>query len=246
MSITNEITRLQTAKADIKAAIESKGITVGDGTIDTYAEKIVSIETGGGIDLMLYARTIPDFSGVAFPENTEITINIPNFSKQTGGGYTLGSWSNSTGLKKLKLISSAEITEGIAVTTTFNGSTIEELDLTEFPRLIKNIISGFLHCRNLKRILGELNLTNCTFNGYEFYNCDLLEELYIEEGTLSNSLKLAQSSKLIDISIQSIVKGFADMTGKTAPTLTVHPTVGGKFTDEQKATLTAKNVILVY
>lgn len=43
MSIADEITRLQTAKANIKAAIESKGVVVGDETIDTFAEKIVQI-----------------------------------------------------------------------------------------------------------------------------------------------------------------------------------------------------------
>lgn len=47
MSITNEIERLQTAKANIKASIENKGVTVGDGTLDTYANKINAIETGG-------------------------------------------------------------------------------------------------------------------------------------------------------------------------------------------------------
>ena len=40
MSIDLEIQRLQTAKADIKTAIEEKGVQVGDGLIDTYAEKI--------------------------------------------------------------------------------------------------------------------------------------------------------------------------------------------------------------
>lgn len=48
MSVADEITRLQTAKADIKAVIEEKGVTVGDGTIDTYAEKINEIQGGGG------------------------------------------------------------------------------------------------------------------------------------------------------------------------------------------------------
>ena len=49
MSIANEIQRLQSAKADIKAAIEQKGVTVGDGTIDTYVEKISEISSGGGL-----------------------------------------------------------------------------------------------------------------------------------------------------------------------------------------------------
>lgn len=46
MSIASEITRLQNAKAAIKTAIEAKGVTVGSGSIDTYASKIESIQTG--------------------------------------------------------------------------------------------------------------------------------------------------------------------------------------------------------
>lgn len=49
MSIATEMQRLQQAKADIKAAIEQKGVTVGDGTIDTYAGYISLISSGGGL-----------------------------------------------------------------------------------------------------------------------------------------------------------------------------------------------------
>ncbi len=48
MSIVSEIERLQNAKANIKTAIENKGVSVGDGLIDTYADKINQIQTGGG------------------------------------------------------------------------------------------------------------------------------------------------------------------------------------------------------
>lgn len=48
MSISTEIERLQTAKANIKTAIEEKGVTVGEGTIDTYAELISKISSGVG------------------------------------------------------------------------------------------------------------------------------------------------------------------------------------------------------
>ena len=47
MSIATQIERLKQAKADIKNAIEEKGVEVGDGTIDTFAQKIGEI-TGGG------------------------------------------------------------------------------------------------------------------------------------------------------------------------------------------------------
>lgn len=49
MNITSEIERLQTAKASIKTSIENKGVTVGDGTIDTYASKIDEISTSSAV-----------------------------------------------------------------------------------------------------------------------------------------------------------------------------------------------------
>lgn len=49
MSIATEITRLQTAKADLKTSIEGKGVTVPSATkIDGYADLVDSIQTGGG------------------------------------------------------------------------------------------------------------------------------------------------------------------------------------------------------
>ena len=50
MSIATEITRILNAKASIKTSIENKGVTVGDGTIDSYASKIDEIQQGGGTD----------------------------------------------------------------------------------------------------------------------------------------------------------------------------------------------------
>ena len=49
MSIASEITRLQTAKAAIKAAIETKGVTVPSATLlSGYDDLIAAIQTGGG------------------------------------------------------------------------------------------------------------------------------------------------------------------------------------------------------
>lgn len=47
MSIVSQISRLKNAKSSIKTAIENKGVTVGGGTIDTYASKIDEINTEG-------------------------------------------------------------------------------------------------------------------------------------------------------------------------------------------------------
>jgi hypothetical protein len=49
LSIASEIARLQTAKADIKAAIEDKGVTVPSAaTLDDFADLVEAIQTGGG------------------------------------------------------------------------------------------------------------------------------------------------------------------------------------------------------
>lgn len=50
MSIATEITRIQQAKADIKTAIEAKGVTVpSSATIDTYDDYVSQISGGGAI-----------------------------------------------------------------------------------------------------------------------------------------------------------------------------------------------------
>lgn len=50
MSLNSELTRLQTAKEDIKDAIEEMGGEVGEGTIDTYATAVRSIPVGVGTE----------------------------------------------------------------------------------------------------------------------------------------------------------------------------------------------------
>ena len=49
MAISDEITRLQQAKAALKTSIEGKGVTVSsDATLDDYPALVDSIEAGGG------------------------------------------------------------------------------------------------------------------------------------------------------------------------------------------------------
>ena len=60
MSVQSEITRLQNAKAAIKAAIEGKGVTVPDATLlDGMASLIESIEAGGGVENVAYGSYTP-------------------------------------------------------------------------------------------------------------------------------------------------------------------------------------------
>jgi hypothetical protein len=83
MSIANEIQRLQTAKANIKAAIESKGVTVPSATtIDGYAQLINSIPTGDPVIDGHYYRDLGLPSGTKWA-----TMNIGASSETDYGNF---------------------------------------------------------------------------------------------------------------------------------------------------------------
>lgn len=123
MSIQTEITRLQTAKADIKTAIELKGVNVpSSATIDTYDDYVSQIVTGGGgsssaetalagmIDRSITEVVIP--SGVteignnAFQSTSLTSITIPSSVTSIGDSafancYSLSSVTISNSVKKI-------------------------------------------------------------------------------------------------------------------------------------------------
>lgn len=86
MSVASEITRLQTAKADLKTAINAKTDAqhqITNETIDEYADFVDSISSGGGTST-LYVR---DFPGMRFGKSTFTSIpsnidftGVTNFS----------------------------------------------------------------------------------------------------------------------------------------------------------------------
>lgn len=66
MSIASEISRLQTAKANLKTSIEGKGVTVpSSAKLDDYADYVDAIQQGGSVtqDLDGYIVLSPDGSG---------------------------------------------------------------------------------------------------------------------------------------------------------------------------------------
>ena len=92
MSIASEIARLQNAKANIKTAIENKGVTVGDIKLDAYSAKIDEISTGveptGTLEITengTYDVKQKAYAKVAVPEpsgNIRITENGFHIIKQ--------------------------------------------------------------------------------------------------------------------------------------------------------------------
>ena len=90
MSIASEITRLQTAKTDIKTAIEAKGVTVpSSAKLDTYDDYIAQISGGGGSSLKFGvlrpdAELIKTFSyDKCIVEDEEVTLPAYNTTAET-------------------------------------------------------------------------------------------------------------------------------------------------------------------
>ena len=82
MSIANEINRLQTAKSDLKTAIEAKGVTVPlSATIDIYDDYVSQITVG-------LSRVT---SGTPYCLNKDIVVDTQTEISIDGGA----SWVNS-------------------------------------------------------------------------------------------------------------------------------------------------------
>lgn len=100
MSIASEISRLQTAKADLKTAIEGKGVTVPSNTkLDGYADLVDSIETGGGSggDDWLYI-SIDGEVGMVNMRNVGITWDSTMINLEFSGSADMThiSWTSNT------------------------------------------------------------------------------------------------------------------------------------------------------
>lgn len=86
MSIATELTRIQQAKADIKTAIEAKGVIVpSSATIDTYDDYVSQISGGGGGGMIRYT------SGTPYCNSENLVVNVQNEISVDSGT----SWVNS-------------------------------------------------------------------------------------------------------------------------------------------------------
>ena len=183
MSVATELTRIQTAKADIKASIEAKGVTVpSDALIDTYDTYIGQISGGGGgqaeqdlIDLIerdITSITIPSgtttIGDYAFNGCSSLTsVTIPNGVTSIGTGAFI----RCTGL------TSITIPNGV---TSIDNSTFQNctgLTSITIPNSVTSIgNSAFFTCSSLTSVTVEAttppSLTNV--NAFNNTNANLV------------------------------------------------------------------------
>jgi hypothetical protein len=107
-----------------------------------------------------------------------------------------------------------------------------------------NASFAFVSCGQLKTIRKLIVSENTTFDRW-FSGCEALENVTFE-GVIANDISFADSLKLSNASVQSIIDHLKDFTGQTGKTLTIQAYVGRDMTEAQKAAITAKNWTLVY
>ena len=120
--------------------------------------------------------------------------------------------------------------------------------IKHFPTVDLNVLvsfqDGFRYAGNLESC-GFVNVKPKHTWSNAFANCSSLVDVTFS-GTIGNSISFAQSGKLSDASVQSIIDALGDLSGAATQTLTFHKEVGARLTVEQKALITAKNWTLVY
>lgn len=246
MSVNSKLTAI----AD---AIRGKTGGTEDLTLDTMATEIAGIEAGGGGNPLDYAVSISRmFHAMTTSPRADVEISFGN--KVTGALYADAFTAvlyNTNSIRSIKISCGAPVSSVSMANfadTKYPLNELEKVDLTGAVAVIRptKMTRAFYYRTTLREILGALDVSRCTDFSNAFIRCDVLETVQFQPGTINKSISVADSSKLTDESIQSVLDGLADLTGVTAQTLTLHAAVGAKLTDAQKAAASAKNWTLSY
>ena len=238
MSIATEITRLQTAKANIKTSLENKGATVPFTTkLDGYSTIIDAmptavipkvIESGVLKDPTNFTFTLPSnitelgnnalFSAF-YGNHNLVGVNFSNLTTITGTNALMQAFyncSNLTGSVNLSKITS--ITNGQnACASTFTNTKITSLDMSNVTSITANsALSGFCSsCTQLTAIdfhnlvtLGTQSSGN-SYMYYAFQNCTALTSIDF------SSLKEALGTNCMNYTFQRC----SSLTSVTFPSL---------------------------
>lgn len=267
MTIAENLQRIQTAKADIKTAIENKGVNVGDITIDGYAAKIDEIKQEGKISVhnvgvklsYVDCDSIPDaldFTGISdndlihFFEGT----NISNWDKlseiDTSTIKNLSHTFYRSNFADATLISNWDVSEVTSMEYMF-ANLYQITDLTPISNWDTSKVTSMANmaqsCLQLKTI-PYMNCINVTANNYPLFNLGSIVNLggFYMKNSWNNNYGLVKCTNLTVESLVNVLNALYDFTGKgETPTtnegkLALGATNLAKLTDEQKAIATNK------
>ena len=187
MTIAEEITRLSNAKANIKQAIENKGVEVSDSALlDEYPALIDSIEVGGGgggadpfYEIMWnmatnnntnYSHLFRDYNGTELDVSNWDTSKVTDMDSMFYSCYSLISLD----------VSNFNTSKVADMSYMFNGCySLTQLDVSNFDTSkVTTMVYMFGDCRKLTSInVSNFDTSNVTSFQAMFSNCESLTEL---------------------------------------------------------------------
>ncbi len=182
MSISDQIRRLQNAKAAIKQAITNKGVTVSDeAKIDEYPALIDSIEAGGDTyyEDLFNIRTNNGFSYIyLFSDCAADELDLSRLD--TSGVYTMNHMFYSCKYLTSLDLSSFDTSKVIHMSSMFSDCiSLQSLDLSSFDTSnVSNISYMFQNCTALQSLnLSSFDTSNVSNIQYMFKGCANLESV---------------------------------------------------------------------
>ena len=195
----------------------------------------------GGRDIWNYVRSISGaFQNNTFPAGTNFVLNVPNLILSVNDGNLNYTFRSTTGLESITLKCTIRGVAMHAHGAFSRCSNLKFLDLSEFNTTFGVSSDVFYGCTSLEEIRGEIENTTNNWTLW-FANCKKLREVRFKANSIKGDFTISQSPLLSAESVQSIVDGLADMTGGTSYKLILHADVKAKLTEEQLATIAAKN-----
>lgn len=208
MTTAENLNRIIKAKSDIKQAIENKGVTVGDMTIDGYAEKIYEI-SGKWI--------MPNGTQFYLSTFTEFDAALVVVSNNTDMSYMFSQCHNLTNINGLETWDVSKVTD---MSNMFEHSElIEFLDLSGWDiSNVTDIRGMFRGCKKLNTIKGieNLNTSNVTEMRFVFANCEYLRKIDLSNWDTSKVTNMRnmfeQCTRLTELKMGGDVSNVTDVT----------------------------------
>ena len=204
MSIATEIERLKSAKANIKTAIEAKGVTVGDGTLDTYSAKIDEIPSG--VDISEYFDENIEFD---YKEDTGCwTKLVKKLPTLTFNGTNCSSMLRAFKGNELDL-SNFDTSNVNTMDYMFAScNSLTTLDISNFDTSkVTRMEDMFSQCKSLTSLdLSSFDTSSVTDMNSMFYGCSLLTSLNLSSFKISkvrNMSGMFSYSSLVTLDLSS-------------------------------------------
>ena len=195
MTISDQITRLNNAKAAIKQSLENKGVTVSDSALlDEYPALIDSIEAGGEGGDPYYEEFYnmktdygTNFNNL-FYNNSNAELDVRNL--RTNNVFIMTSmFRDCYGLQNIIGIENMNVSNVMDISQMFcNCGSLQSLDLSDWDTgRVMSMLQVFGSCSQLQQLdLSNWDTSNVTNMDSMFQGCNQLHQLDLSDWDTSN------------------------------------------------------------